>query len=100
MARRRGRKGKGRGRKSIPLLPLMGAAMPLVEAYRISGFSKDLPELAFYRYTGYYKGQAWSMQVPLQVFVLPTIAGYIGHKIANKMGVNAKLKKLTGNIVL
>jgi len=53
-----------------------------------------------YDLTGYDVGtKAWDSKVPMENIGI-ILAGHIGHKVANKMGVNAKLgrysKKLLG----
>jgi len=92
MARRR--KGRGKKSKSIPILVAMPALMPALTAYSNVGLTKALPEQLMYRYTGYHKDAGFQSSVLLTA-AAPIIVGYVGHKVANKLGVNKWVKKAT-----
>jgi hypothetical protein len=95
MARRRGRKGRGRRTsKAIPILPVIGAIIPAYDAYKQVGFSKDLPARMLYVYTGASNTAPWNSDQALKAVAL-VVGGAIGHKVANKLGVNRYVKKAT-----
>ncbi len=91
--RRRGRRGKKKG--GIPLLVVLPAIYPAVDSlYSCRANLKQIPVDMIWRYTGYAPGQAWNSGQGIQT-LLSVLAGYAGHKIANKVGVNKYVKKLT-----
>jgi hypothetical protein len=99
---RRGRKRRGFGKKSkaIPILPTVVAVMPAYKAYQINGFSKDLPDQLVYQYTGYSTVRNdWQAQ-PAVNLLGGMIVAVVGHKIANKVGINRTLRKLTGGYLV
>ena len=96
MARRRkGRRG-GRKQKAIPLLPTVAAVYPAYKAYvGAGGITKTLPLTLVYQYTGYnMDSKNWDPAVAMGALG-PVIVGFIGHKVANKIGVNRMIKKAT-----
>ena len=96
MARRRGRKGRGRKSKTIPILPTIVAAMPAVNAYKAAGFTAALPDRLVFEYSGYSTnlGKMVDTSKPIAL-ATGMIVAFVGHKVANKLGVNRQLKKLS-----
>ena len=98
MARRRySRKKKrrgGRGKGAIPLLPIAGAMVPAMKVYD-AGLNKDTPKAMLFYFTGWNTdaGQ-WDSDVAIKS-VSPIILGYVGHKVATKLGVNRYVRKLS-----
>jgi len=102
MARRRGRKGRGRrGSKSIPLVQTGILVYPALTAYRSTGFSADLPANLVYQLTGFdIKTGKWvdpPKGVAIAVALMATST--IGRKIASKTGANKLMKNITGGMV-
>ena len=98
MARRR-RKGKGRrGSRAIPLLSLM-PVYPAVARVATEGSMAEKPKLLVYELTGYnmFTG-GWEAPKAGRVLTL-AIVGIVGHKMANKLGINKHVKKLTGGML-
>ena len=95
MARRR-RKGRRSKRGAVPILPTIVAAMPAYNAYKAVGFTSALPVNLVFQYTGYSTnlGRMVDTSKPIALGTGMVVA-FIGHKVANKLGVNSKLKKLT-----
>jgi len=93
--RRRGRKGR-KGRTAIPILPTIVAAMPAYNAYKAVGFTMALPDNLVYQYTGYSTNLGKMVDTTKPVALATgMLVAVIGHKVASKLGVNSKLKKLT-----
>ena len=93
---RRGRKGRGRkGSKAIPILLAVPAVLPAVRAYGDVGLSAKLPAQMMLYYTGVDSSGHWDAGFVKNAAV-PIIVGAIGHKVANRLGVNRQVKKLTG----
>lgn len=92
MARRR--KHRGRGKKSIPILPVFAAIQPALQA-DILHPDRDTPKKLMYQYTGYDADDrrvSWTKTGQTLGLVL---AGYVGHRVANKLGVNRHIRKAT-----
>ncbi len=97
--RRRGRKGRGRKSGAIPLLafaPLIPAANAVMWHVSNKDF-KGMPAGILSATTGvtladgYY---TFNSSKAMTVIGL-AIGGWVGHKVANKMGVNRQLRKLS-----
>jgi len=95
--RRRGRKGKGRRGKrgAFPLLAALPVAVPLYNAYKAKGLTAAFPENYIWQQTG------WSIEsnrldtYKTKDVLFLALGGFVGHKIANKIGVNKYMRKLT-----
>lgn len=103
VARRRrysGRKRRGRKSKSIPVLMSVVAAMPAIKATSTQlggvGFTAALPDRMVYEYTGYSTNLGTWDSSKATGLGTGLLVAFIGHKIANKVGVNRSIKKLTG----
>ena len=100
MGRRRGRKGRGRRSKAIPVLPTVAALYPGLKGVQWWLYESDkkltsLPVGVIGAYTGYNMDTgAFVSSVPIKVVGL-VLGGYVGHKIANKIGVNKYIRKAT-----
>ena len=95
MARRR-RKGKGRrGKFSVPLLA-MAPVYPAAARVLTEGTMADKPKLLVYELTGYnmFTGQ-WEKAKAASIATI-AVVGFVGHKVANKVGINRALRKATG----
>lgn len=95
MARRRRKRRRGSKSKAIPVLPTVAAIYPAYKAYNAVGLTKTLPAAIMQQYTGYYPETGdFNSSFPLRTGGM-FIAGYIGHKVASKTGVNRWIKKAT-----
>ena len=99
MARRRGRKGKGRkGSRAIPVIQTLMVGYPVVNRFASRGFSKDAVVGSVFDLTGYDATQNkftdYMRGVKLGVGLV--LVSTIGGKIANKSGANKLLKKVSG----
>jgi len=94
--RRRGRRGKRGSKKGgIPLLVVLPAIAPGVASiYACRDNPTNIPKDMIWRYTGFQSGAGWNWGQALESGG-PIIAGFVGHKILNKVGVNKYVKKLT-----
>ena len=99
MARRR-RYSRKRGRKSKPSVPLLAMAPVYPALFHTVEFVKagkinDIPGMVVHQLTGISVTGAPFDQATATRQVSLVIGGMIGHKIANKTGVNRWLKKAT-----
>ena len=94
--RRRGRKkGSRKKDKSIPILLTLPVVVPAWMAYKNVGLSADYPEALVRGLTGYGISTAsWNLDTTRNQVGL-IVASMIGHKVANKLGINKHIKKLT-----
>ena len=100
MARRRkGRRGHKKG--AIPIVQTAILAYPALTAYNSVGISKELPANLAYQFTGIdVKTGKWvdpMKGVGLALVLVGTST--IGKKVANRVGANRMMRKLTGNLV-
>jgi len=98
MARRR-KKGRGRKKGAFPILATLPVAVPLIETWRWNG-KKLTPVDAFgehylYEQTGYAMSDGQVHFDKVGKVIGLAIIGMVGHKLAGKLGINSKLKKLT-----
>jgi hypothetical protein len=100
MARRRRSYGRKKGRKSKPsvsLLALAPAYPVIVGVYnkvQVGDFER-IPHAIVHQATGIsLDGAPWDKAVAMRQVGL-AIGGIVGHKMANKLGVNRYLKKAT-----
>ena len=101
MARRRGRKGKGRkGSKAIPLLivgpAILPPAMGVYDALK-SGNIASIPDELKWRILGVSVDNRFDGTKAMQYWT-PVLLGIVGHKICNRFGINKYAKKLTGGM--
>jgi len=94
MARRK-RRGGRKGSKAIAILPVAALSIPAFEAYSgCGGDLKTLPKWLLYTYTGTREAGGWdSVRATRNIGLL--IGAVVGHKVANKMGLNKYIKKAT-----
>ena len=91
----KGKKGKGKkGSKAIPILLAVPAALPAIRAYSDVGLTTKLPAQMLMYYTGVNSAGQWDSSFVKQA-AIPILVGAIGHKVANRLGVNRQVKKLT-----
>jgi len=102
MARRRGRKGRGRrGSKSIPALQTVVLGYPVLAAFKQHGMTVAALDQAAFNVTGFTPSTGkWNdpnrgIYNAIVLIALSTI----GAKIANRSGANRLIKKATGNII-
>ena len=104
MARRRGKKRRGRKSKAIPVLPVIVAAMPAAKASMTSlggtGLTTALPDRLVYEYTGYSTNLGTWESSKAVALGTGLLVAFVGHKIANKVGVNRQLRKITGGMLV
>jgi len=93
MARRR-RKGRGKKSKAIPVLPVAAVALPAMRAYGAVGATKELPKYMLWEYVG-IRGDGAFDSAQMMKGAVPIILAIIGHKVANKTGINRYVKKAT-----
>jgi len=93
--RRRGRKGK-KGSRAFPLfsiIPIMPAASRFLE--HSAGPVKDWPAVIMFETTGYdYQTQTWDQARAVREIGL-VVAALIGHKLANRVGLNRAIKRVS-----
>lgn len=91
------RRYRRKGSRKIPILPLIGMVAPMVDPIKlaISGnFEGALAETGS-RVTGYnFQSKTFVPMYAVERFWLPFIAGIVGHKLAQKSGVNRYMSKL------
>lgn len=91
MARRR-KKSRSKGKKKLPILPMLPAVVPAVMAYKAVGISSEFPNYFVWQLTGYSPSDdAWNKTVMKRQIGLVAV-GAVGHMIANKY-INKKLPK-------
>ena len=95
MAKRKRGKKRGRGRKgAVPLLPIAGAMVPAMKVYG-EGLNVNTPKAMLFYFTGWNTDAgAWDSSVAIKA-VSPIVLGYVGHKVATKLGVNRYVRKLS-----
>ena len=94
--RRRGKRSRRRTSKAIPVLPTVAAVLPAYKAWTgAAGDFKTLPMLLMWEYTGYNTDTGTFRYEKLAGTAGPIVVGYIAHKVANRIGVNRMIKKLT-----
>jgi len=66
-----------------------------VKTYEAVGLSKSFPDYFLWQATGYSSTDS-GFNIPIVTRQLGlVVAGMVGHKIANRMGINKHIKKLT-----
>ena len=97
MARRR-RYSRKRGKKSKPsiaLLPVLPVVAVAVGEFQKKGFSEATLQGMMYYMTGYNTAdKSWSFD-RMKGFAAGQIVGIVAHKVLNKTGVNAHIRRLT-----
>lgn len=94
MARRR--KGKKKGKTSIALLPLMPVAYVGYNAYKSASSLGGAINSFLGQTIGYYPSQGTFSVDNAKMFWFGETVAIIGHKVANKVGINKGLRALTG----
>ena len=93
--RRRGRKSRRRGKQSIALLPVLPVMAVAVGEYNKTGLSAATLQGIMYYTTGYNTAdKSWSFD-RMKGFAAGQIVGIVAHKVLNKTGVNAHIRRLT-----
>ena len=94
--RRYGRKRKGgRTSRAVPLLMTMPVIVPAMKTYSAVGLTASFPEYMLWQTTGYSMTDGKFNKTIVMRQLGTVVAGMIGHKIANRMGINKHIKKLT-----
>ena len=97
MARRRygRRKGRRGGRRAIPVLSTLPVLLPAIKTYQAVGISKSFPDYMLWQTTGYSTTDGkFNTGILTQQAGLVLLA-IVGHKVANKFGINKAMKRLT-----
>lgn len=92
---RRGRKSRKSGKPAIPLLMTLPVVIPAVKSYQAVGMTAALPEYMLWQTTGYSASEGkFNKDLVIRQVGL-TVAGMVGHKVANRLGINKHLKRMT-----
>lgn len=94
------KKGRGRSRKTIPILETAVLGYPIVNAFRTRGLNETGLKYAIYDTTGYdVSVNKWSDPKKGVAMAIGLIAlATIGKQVANRTGANRLVKKATGGI--
>ena len=105
MARRRRysrKKGRRKGKPAISLLAMAPAYPVIVGVYskvKVGDFER-IPNTIVHQSIGMsLDGEPWDQAVAMRQLGL-AVGGIVGHKVANKLGVNRYLKKATGGWIV
>ena len=94
MARRRKKKGSRKKDKAIPIL-MLAPIFPAVARVAAEGVSSATPKVILFETLGYsMDGNEWNMGRVYRQAGL-SVGALVGHKVANKIGLNRALKKAT-----
>ena len=98
MARRRysRKKGRRKGKQSIALLPILPPVAVALGEFKKTGMSADTLTGCMYYMTGYNMNDKTFDFDRAKGFVTGEIVAIIGHKVANRTGINKHIRKLTG----
>jgi len=96
MAKHRYKKSHKRGKQSIPLAPVLPAVGLVLSAYTgAKGFNATMANNISKGMVGYDLTNGKFAVASAVPFWLSTLGGVVLHKVANKSGVNAHVRKLT-----
>lgn len=94
--RKMARKKKSRKQdRAIPLLLTLPVVVPAIRTYNEVGLSKAFPEYFLLESTGYSTTDSKFNENVIKRQLGLVVAGMVGHKIANRLGINKHLKKMT-----
>jgi len=96
MARRRGRKGRRKGKSSIALLPILPPVAVFMGEYKKTGLSSETLVGSMYYMTGYNLNDKSFDIDRAKGFLVGEAVAIISHKVANKVGINKHIRRLTG----
>lgn len=92
---RRSKKGRGKKNHAIPTLATMPILIPAIQTYGAVGLSKAFPEYMLWQTTGYsVSDKAFNTGILTRQAML-VLLSLVGHKVANRTGVNRMARKLT-----
>jgi hypothetical protein len=94
MARRKGKRKGGRKNKAFPILAALPVAVPLYNAYKEKGLTTALPENYIWQQTGWSIDSNRMDWYKTKDVVILAGVGFVGHKVANKIGLNRMIKKI------
>lgn len=84
---------------AVPLFATLPVVLPAIASYKAVGFSTALPEYMLWQTTGYsMSDSAFNKTIVVRQASL-VVLSYVGHRLANRLGINRAIRKLTGGAV-
>ena len=89
----------GRRGRTFPVLMSLPVLVPAWKAYSEVGLTKELPANYLWQQTGYNIHDGHISFDKTGTVIGLVILGAIGHKVANRLGINRQVKKLSAGML-